>query len=196
MVPTRLKGAAMNLYIPPKLTYQDLLDFPEDGKRYEIIGGELFVAASPSIAHQRLLLRLYRDFFDALEESGWGEIFLAPLDVKFSELDVVEPDLIAIRTERRDIVQTNFLTAAPDIVLEVISPFSRRYDEVTKLALYAEYGVPEFWLADSVKHTLRGLTLREGAYFEIPPESDGRLRSLVAPNLVLDPTTLFANLDN
>src|SRR5215203_3694041 len=132
----------MSLYIPPKLTYQDLLDFPEDGKRYEIIGGELFVAASPSIKHQRLLLRIYRAFFDALEASGWGEIFLAPLDVKFSEFDVVEPDLIAIRADHREIMESNHLTAAPDIVLEVISPFSRRYDGVTKLALYARFGVP------------------------------------------------------
>ena len=186
----------MSLYIPPKLTYQDLLDFPEDGKRYEIIGGELFVAASPSIKHQRLLARFYHVFFDSLERSGWGEIFFAPLDVKFSDYDVVEPDLIAIRTDRREIMESNHLTAAPDIVLEVISPFSRRYDEVTKLALYARFGVPEFWLADSVNHGLRGLTLRNGSYFEITPEADGRLRSIVAPDLVFDPSKLFANLSD
>lgn len=186
----------MSLYIPPKLTYQDLLDFPEDGKRYEIIGGDLFVAASPSIKHQRLLARLYRDFFDALERPGWGEVFFTPMDVKFSDYDVVEPDLIVVRADRRDIYQSNHLIAAPNIVLEVISPFSRRYDEVTKLALYARNGVPEFWLADSINHTLRGLTLRDGAYFEILPEPDGRLRSIVAPDLVLDPSMLFANLSD
>lgn len=60
----------MSDYIPPKLTYEDLLDFPQDGKRYEIVGGELFVAASPSTEHQRLLLRAYRVFFEALERPG------------------------------------------------------------------------------------------------------------------------------
>ena len=186
----------MSLYIPPKLTYQDLLDFPEDGKRYEIIGGELFVAASRSVKHQRLLARFYRSLYDTLEDSGWGEIFLAPLHVKFSEYDVVEPDLIAIRAGHREIMESNHLTAAPDIVLEVISPFSRRYDEVTKLALYARFGVPQFWLADSVNLGLRGLTLRNGSYFEIVPDADGLLRSIVVPDLVFDPVKLFANLSD
>lgn len=82
--------------IPPEITYEDLLGFPVDGKHHEIIGGELFVASSPSNVHQRLLLRAYRDLFDALERPGWGEILLAPFDVKLSDHDVVEPDLIAI----------------------------------------------------------------------------------------------------
>jgi Uma2 family endonuclease len=186
----------MTAAIRSKMTYQDLLDLPEDGKRREIIGGVLFVAASPSVKHQRVLLRIYRDFFEALEVSGWGEIFLAPLDVIFSNFDVVEPDLLVVRTDRRDALTSTHVTIVPDIVLEVISPFSRRHDEVTKLALFAAYGVPEFWLADSIKRSLRGLTLPDGAYVEIPPEADGRIRSVVAPDLVLDPTRLFANLDD
>jgi Uma2 family endonuclease len=186
----------MTAAIRSKMTYQDLLDLPEDGKRREIIGGELFVAASPSIKHQRLLSRFYRDCFATLEETGWGEVFFAPLDIKFSDTDVVEPDLIVVRADRREIYQSNHLTAAPDIVLEVISPFSRRHDEVTKLALYAEHRVPEFWLADSIKHTLRLLTLRDGTFVEIVPDEDGRLRSVVVPQLILDPSKLFANLSD
>lgn len=195
-VPTRPGDAAITAAIRTKMTYQDLLDLPEDGKRREIIGGDLFVAASPSITHQRLLLRLYRAFFDTLEVSAWGEVFLAPLDVVFSDFDVVELDLLVVRAARRDALTSTHVTITPDIVVEVISPFSRRHDEVTKLALYAEYGVPEFWLADSIKHTLRGLTLRDGAYGEIAPEADGRLRSVVAPDLVFDPITLFATLSH
>ncbi len=184
----------MSLYIPPKLTYEDLLDFPVDGKHYEIIGGELFVAASPSVAHQRLLLRVYHDFFQTLQVSGWGEIFLAPLDVRLSDSDVVEPDLIAVSAGNRAIIKETHLSGVPDIVLEVISYHNRRYDEATKLALYASFGIPEFWLADSVRYAIRGLTLRDGAYYEILPEADGRIRSVVAPQLILDPGKLLANL--
>ncbi len=185
----------MSLYAPPKLTYDDLLDFPEDGKRYEIIGGELFVAASPSVAHQRLLMRIYHVFFRTLQQTGWGEIFVAPLDVKLSDLDVVEPDLIAIRSDNSSIIHKVHIIGVPDILLEVISPHNRRYDEAIKLALYGVFGVPEYWLANSIKPGLRGLTLRDGAYHEISPESDGRIRSVVAPDLILDPTVLLKDLD-
>ncbi len=186
----------MTATIRSKMTYQDLLDLPEDGKRREIIGGDLFVAASPSVKHQRLLSRFYRECFTTLELTGWGEVFFAPLDVVFSETDVVEPDLIVVRADRSEALTSTHVMVVPDIVLEVISPFSRRHDEVTKLALYAEHRVPEFWLADSTKHSLRGLTLRDGAYFEIEPDADGRIRSVVAPDLVLDPSKLFANLND
>jgi len=185
----------MSLYIPPKLTYEDLLDFPADGKRYEIIGGELFVAASPSVAHQRLLLRIYHAFFQILQIPGWGEIFLAPLDVKLSESDVVEPDLIAIRSDNRVIIQKTHISGVPNILLEVISFHNRRHDEATKRTLYASFGIPEYWLADSVNPGIRGLTLRDGVYHEIPPESDGRIRSVVAPDLILDPAVMLDNLD-
>jgi Uma2 family endonuclease len=186
----------MTAAIHTKMTYQDLLDLPEDGKRREIIGGELFVAASPSVKHQRLLSRLYRACFTTLELTGWGEVFFSPLDVVFSETNVVEPDIIIIRADRREALTSTHVMIVPDIVFEVISPFSRRHDEVTKLSMYAEYGVPEFWLVDSITHTLRGLTLRNGAYENIVPEADGRIRSVVAPDLALDPAELFANLND
>jgi Uma2 family endonuclease len=186
----------MSVYVPPKVTWQDLLQFPEDGKRYEIIGGELFVSAAPTKRHQTLLKRLFNVFFVGLELSGWGRVYFAPVDVKFSDEDVVEPDLIAIREDRMHIYADNPVTEAPDIVLEVISPTSIRHDEVRKANLYAANGVPEYWIASSFRPSLRLLALRDGVYVEVDPEPDGRLRSTVAPNLILDPATLLADLDN
>lgn len=119
---------------------------------------------------------------------------MAPFDVKLSEHDVVEPDLIAIRADRRVLIESHHFPAPPDIALEVISLHSRRFDEVTKLKLFASSGVPEFWLADSVRFGIRGLTFQDGAYYKIPLESDGRIRSVVAPALVLDPAKLLDNL--
>ena len=186
----------MSVYVPPRMTWEDLLQFPEDGKRYEIIGGELFVAAAPSKRHQRLLKRLFNAFYAGLELSGCGQVFFAPVDVKFTDEDVVEPDLIAIREDRMHIYADNPVTEAPDIVLEVISPTSVRHDEVRKAALYASNDVPEYWIANSVRPSLRLLALRGGSYVEVEPDADGRLRSIVAPSLVLDPATLLADLDN
>ena len=185
----------MAISSPPKVTWDDLLRFPEDGKRREIIGGVLYVAAAPSKRHQTLLGRLYRTFYDGLEASGWGRVYFAPVDVKFTDEDVVEPDLIAIREDRMHIYEDNPVTEAPDIVLEVISPTSRRYDEVTKRRLYAENGVPEYWIANGVVPSLRLLALRNGEYVEIGPGPDGKLRSTVAPEFALDPAVLLADLD-
>lgn len=185
----------MAIYVPPKLTWNDLQEFPEDGKRYEIIEGELFVAASPSKRHQRLLKRAFRVFVRAIEDTGWGEVFFSPVDVKFTEDDVVEPDLIAIRRERMHIYTENPVVEAPDIVLEVISPSSRNHDQVRKATLYAAHGVPEYWIADAVNPGIRLLALRDGQWTDVEPDSDGRLHSTVCPHLILDPETLLANLD-
>ena len=185
----------MAIYVPPKLTWNDLREFPEDGKRYEIIGGALFVAASPSKRHQRLLKRLFQAFVRGIEDTGWGEVFFAPVDVKFTESDVVEPDLIAIRRDRMYIYSENPVVEAPDIVLEVISPSSRHHDRVRKAALYAAHGVPEYWIADAVSPGLRLLALKDGQWIEVEPDAAGRLHSTVCPDLVLNPATLLADLD-
>jgi Uma2 family endonuclease len=86
-----------------KLTYDDFVQFPDDGKRHELIDGEHYVTPSPSIAHQRVSGRLYLLIGTWLEEHPVGQLFYAPLDVVFSEFDVVEPDLLyPVERARRD----------------------------------------------------------------------------------------------
>src|SRR5918994_3828095 len=85
------------------LTYKDLEQVPDDGLRYEIIDGELYVAAAPAKPHQRLLGRLYRLIDDAANAAGAGEVFMAPVDMRFSLHSQVQPDLLFIRRERAGI---------------------------------------------------------------------------------------------
>jgi Uma2 family endonuclease len=179
---------------PPKYTWDDLLAIPEDGKRREIIGGVLYVAAAPSKRHQTLLGLLHVEFYRAIRLTGWGRVYVGPVDVFFSEDDVVEPDLIAIREDRMHIYRENPVTAAPDIVVEIVSPSSKRYDEVTKRALYAAHGVREYWLANSVRPSLRLLALRGSEFVEIRPDPDGKMHATVVPGLVLDPAALLAEM--
>jgi len=177
------------------LTYKDLEQFPNDGKRYEIIGGELYVSPAPLKRHQRLLRRL-TVLFDALAaETGVGEVFFAPVDVRFSDHDQVQPDLIFILHERRHIYRGNTVFEPPDLVIEVVSPSNRLYDERVKMQLYAEAGVPEFWLADPQTPAIRPYLLRDGRYVPIEPD-DGRLHSAIVPGLIVDPATLLAGLDD
>ncbi|MGH2559540.1 MAG: Uma2 family endonuclease [Thermomicrobiales bacterium] len=176
------------------LTYKDLEQVPDDGLRYEIIDGELYVAAAPAKPHQRLLGRLYRVIDDAANAAGAGEVFMAPVDVRFSLHSQVQPDLLFIRRERAGIYRVNTVNEPPDLVVEILSPSNRSYDEKVKRALYERMGVSELMLADPDAPALHLFVLSGGRYVPVEPDADGRLHSTVVPGLVFDPAALLAEL--
>ncbi|HEV8578310.1 MAG TPA: Uma2 family endonuclease [Thermoanaerobaculia bacterium] len=144
----------MALHDPsPKLTYEDYLLFPDDGKRHEIIGGEHFVTAAPFVRHQRLVGTLYFHIRAFLRLHPFGEILLAPTDVILSPHDIVQPDLFFISNERGPIVTEANIQGAPDLVIEILSNSSRRLDEVLKRKAYEEFGAREYWIFDPVRKT-------------------------------------------
>lgn len=153
--------------IHPKLTYEDLQHTPDDGKRYEIIDGELFVTPSPFTKHQRAVWNLCRFFMD-VEMGGFGRGFVAPYDVVFDEFNVVEPDLLFIATERLSIITEANLQGAPDVAVEVLSPGTRKRDLGLKLQLYARFGVRFYYVVDVDRETVQPYELVEGAYKELP----------------------------
>jgi Uma2 family endonuclease len=176
------------------LTYADLEHFPNDGKRREVVGGKLYVSPAPLKKHQRLSGRVYRFFYDEIEATGRGEIYYAPVDVRFPTGEQVQPDLIVLLNRSVSRYRGNTVFGPPDIVVEILSPSSVAYDRVEKARLYAAQGVPEYWLADADRPELAILALRDGQYVQVQPEPDGRLRSTVVPDLVVDPAQLLANL--
>jgi Uma2 family endonuclease len=116
-----------------KLTYDDFLLFPDDGRRHELIDGEHYVTPSPNIRHQRISRRLLVLIDTWLKQHPVGEIFFAPLDVLFSNFDVVEPDLLYVSHERAaELLAGQHVTGAPDIVVEIASPGTRRRDETRR----------------------------------------------------------------
>jgi Uma2 family endonuclease len=132
----------------PKLTYEDLLLFPDDGLRHELIDGVHYVTASPVTRHQRILRRLSYAIEAWLVEHPVGEMFFAPFDVVLSRFDVVVPDLIYISAERSQALDAKGMFAAPDLAVEILSPSTRRRDEELKHRLYERTGVSEYWLID------------------------------------------------
>jgi Uma2 family endonuclease len=143
-----------------KLTYADFLRFPDDGRRHELIDGAHCVTPSPTTAHQRLVMRLSAALAACLDASGAGEVFAAPFDVVLSEHDVLEPDLLVVLNDQVDILTERHVRGAPALVIEVLSPGTRRRDEGIKCRLYDRVGVREYWMADpagqSVKVHRRG----------------------------------------
>ncbi len=127
-----------------RLTYQDFLSFPDDGQRHELIDGEHYVTPSPATKHQRISRELLVALDLYLHQSGLGEVFYAPFDVVLSNYDVVEPDLLVVLDHQRDIVTEQHVRGAPAIVVEILSPGTRRRDQTIKRDLYARVGVREY----------------------------------------------------
>jgi Uma2 family endonuclease len=130
-----------------KYTHADLLAMPEDGRRREIIDGELYVTPSPVNYHQKILFNLTLAFGKFLENHPVGEHRFAPLDVILSEHDVLEPDLLLVLNEHHNILQ-DWVRGAPDLVVEILSPSTEARDRGIKLKAYARYGVGEYWIVD------------------------------------------------
>ena len=116
-----------------RLTYDDFLLFPEDGKRHELIDGVHYVTASPGLGHQELLGRLHLAIGNFLVgRRHLGRVFLSPLDVVLSYYDVVEPDLLFVAGDQQDILTEANVQGPPALVVEILSPSTRRRDEGIK----------------------------------------------------------------
>jgi Uma2 family endonuclease len=147
-----------------RLTYQDWLRLPDDGGRYEIVDGEIFMTPAPSIRHQDISSRLHSRLGPFLESSGAGRLFAAPTGVRFSDDVVVQPDLLVVLAEHRSRIAEQVIDGPPDLVVEILSPGTARRDLVAKRELYARFGVPEYWIVDSEGSNIEVLTPEHGAY--------------------------------
>jgi Uma2 family endonuclease len=147
-------------------TYDDLAVLPEYGsapdadKRYEIIDGELVMTAAPLINHQRIIGKLFNALQNYISQHQLGEVFVAPVDVVLSRFDVVQPDIFFVESDRSAIITEKNILGAPDLCVEVISPFSDRRDRKSKYALYARYAVPSYWIVDPRLRVLEEYDLR------------------------------------
>jgi Uma2 family endonuclease len=146
----------MSTHVEPLLTNADLECLPDDGNRYELIEGELYVSTAPDLIHQRTLGRIHTAFAKYLDENPIGEILLGP-GVIFSDYDGVIPDLVYLSNQRRDEIATGErIYGPPTLVIEILSPGSqnRERDGKLKLKLYSKFGVEEYWIVDPRKRAI------------------------------------------
>ena len=139
-----------------KLTYDDFVLFPDDGQRHELIDGVHYVTPSPARKHQAIVWNLTLLIGNYLRERPVGRAFSAPFDVVFSEFDVVEPDLLFVSSARlHDVLTTKHVRGAPDLVVEIGSPTTRKRDETIKRRLYERFGVSGTWVIDPEVESVR-----------------------------------------
>lgn len=163
-----------------RYTYADLAEFPDDRYRREIIDGELIVTGSPVPRHQLSVVNTAGALFNYKKQQG-GQVYPAPLDVVFAEDNVVEPDVLFVRSDHPDSIGEKFIKQAPDLVVEVSSPSTRRLELVRKRELYERFGVPEYWYVDLDAERVEVYVLTEGTY---PPPQ------LRYPGELLEPASL------
>jgi Uma2 family endonuclease len=130
------------------LTYADYAALPDDGKRYEILDGELFVTPSPSSQHQIILANLVEVLGGYVRQHRIGKVLFAPLDVIFADSSIAQPDAIYLDAASMPLISRRGIEGGPPLVVEVLSPSTTRTDRSVKFSLYARYGVEFYWIVD------------------------------------------------
>lgn len=158
-------------------TVEDLEALPDDGNRYELIGGSIVMTPAPEPVHQRVSRRLL-GLLEAACPEGY-EVFDAPIDYDLPGGQRVEPDLIVVPNAS---VGEKRLEGHALLVVEIVSPGSIVNDTVTKRAVYAEAGVPAYWMVDPARHHVLALRLARGGY---EPYADTTARAVLEWPLVV-----------
>lgn len=145
-------------------TYQDYIHFPDNGKQYQIIDGEVYMSPAPVPYHQWVSANLEEILRRFVKTNNLGEVFDAPCDVLLSEITVVQPDIFFISTEKLAIIAEKYIEGAPDLVIEITSPYTKKIDKLQKKRLYEIYKVAEYWLVDVDEKTIEVLSLKGNSY--------------------------------
>ena len=158
--------AAAPLVGPPqgRWTYADYAALPDDGNRYEIIAGVLYMTPAPGTGHQSVSARLVTFLVTHVEFAGLGRVFAAPVDVELAPDTVVQPDIVVILSANLDRITPSRIIGAPDLVVEILSPGTAGYDRREQQDAYARAGVGEYWIVDPGAQTVELLTLEQGGY--------------------------------
>lgn len=171
-------------------TYDDYVDLPDDGKRYELVEGEVHVTPAANTRHQDLVGWVFRRIADHVEHHGGGRVFVAPYDVVLSDTNVVEPDVLFVADADTQRITKANLQGPPTLAVEVLS--DPRHDRVRKRQLYARYGVEEYWIVDPDGERVEVYRLEDGQY-PTPTllEAGTTLTTDLLPRLALDVAALL-----
>jgi Uma2 family endonuclease len=178
-------------------TYEEFARLPDDGNRYEVIAGELYVTPGPETPHQVVSSRFHIELgIFTTRQHKLGEVLYAPVDVLFGEGDYLEPDMVVLLNEHRHYRTRRGIEGPPDLVIEILSPSTASQDRGIKRERYAHFGVPEYWIIDPERRRVEVYRLQEDA--SRPTYVTDRLRWQPVeggPVLELNVRELLSNLE-
>jgi Uma2 family endonuclease len=144
-------------------TYKDYAAL-DDGKRYEILDGVLYMSPVPSWPHFDVVKQITRYLLRFVEDAGLGTIAFAPVDVELSPKNLVQPDVFIVLRENQQKIHHSRLIGAPDLAVEVLSPGNTLHDRQEKFEKYQRFGVKEYWIANPMQCVVEVFVLEQGAY--------------------------------
>jgi len=152
---------------PPR-TIMEVFKMLPEGTLAELIDGVIYMSPSPIRPHQRIVSLLSARITVFVEENDLGEAYVAPFDVYLDEeINAVQPDIVFVSKERLSIIDPiGHIHGTPDLVVEVLSTGTKKYDQEKKKELYERFGVKEYWIIDPSTKETKGFTLQSGKYFE------------------------------
>lgn len=151
---------------PPPRTIREVFESLPEGTLAQLIENQLVMSPSPSDRHQEVLHEISVIIYNYLKQHSIGKVRIAPYDVHLDDQNIFQPDLIFIRNENLSNIQQDGYRGAPDLVLEVLSPRTARYDKGKKKSIYESHGVSEYWLVDPDTKETERYFLKEGKYGE------------------------------
>jgi Uma2 family endonuclease len=178
---------------PYPMTYATYCLLPDDGNRYQVLEGELTVSPAPRLLHQDIVLQLALLLSGYVKAHHLGKVYVAPVDVILGPTTVVQPDVLFVRSEHREIVTDQNIQGPPDLCVEVLSPGTESIDREHKNVLYARYGVPEYWIVDPMRQTVSVYTLEQGRFaFRGEMSGDDLVTSSIVVGLELRADSIFS----
>jgi Uma2 family endonuclease len=138
----------MGMAAPTYYTADLVRAFPDDGKKYEVVHGELLVTPSPRVLHQLVLQRLQGALWNYLERERVGQLLASPADISWGPDILLQPDLFVVDLEEARTLEWSRMKTLL-LAVEVLSPSSVRADRFTKRRLYQEQGVGTYWVVDA-----------------------------------------------
>jgi Uma2 family endonuclease len=178
--------------VRPRVSYADLERAPEDGRRYELYDGEVYVVPAPIPLHQVVQYNVAEALRAICHQHG-GFAVGSPIDIVLSEYDVVQPDVIFFVPSRAHLVDLHSaIRHAPDLCVEILSPSTEATDRGRKLQMFARYGVREYWIVDPVARSIEVHRLEAGSYVLAQRAwGDDEVRSQVLPESAVRAVSIF-----
>ena len=160
-----LEQATEERLIRRRASIEEFWSLPESVLPTEYIDGEIIMAPTPTVRHQRTLVNIFVPLHAFVTEKALGKVFPAPLDVVLPTGEVVQPDIFFLGTKQAERVSAaNKVEEVPPFLVEILSPSSVKHDTVRKRELYEKNGVREYWIVDMKERSIAQLVLRKKHY--------------------------------
>ncbi len=160
---------------PPKTILEVYRMLPE-GTRAELINGKLFISPAPTLGHQHVIIKLVSLIYNYSNKNKLGEVYVSPIDVYINQKNAVQPDIVFVLSENKSILKEDGIYGAPDLVIEVLSPGTKKFDLDKKKKIYEKNSVKEYWIVDPDTKESLGYQLKNSKFILFKREK-GKLAS-------------------